>query len=789
MSNDHELDAEPLLSQDYDTPIYHLIHQIRQVRPDTPLSYEDLTGAELTYAFVKPLEEKYAKLENKATVFCFLLNRVYFIRDPNFATASLNRSRAVLCEILATRTIRQWSNLIELANVLITSWVVYEGCSEEIIAKGRELQNDFDPMEKVGNAMEMAIISDAKLFVKSAPCQKVIDAIWSGKIVYTAESSRSLIRDAYKRSPIHYYDPRKAPLLDHYRLKIPAIRSVLEYGNFLVLFVLFVITLEFYDPDNINTHEKIFMVYASGFVLEKLAAVQEHGLRVYIHGTWNGFDVAFILIFIPYITLRLFGVVEDARWARVAGMDCLALAACLLFPRLAFVTLSNNLLVLAFRAMFTEFFMLMGIAVFCFTGFLYTLWTLSRGTFAYSPGRIAWWMLDLYFGLDATGFEKSTTFHPIFGPVLMVTFACLSNTLLLTVLVSILSHTFSTLSADAEAEVKFRRAVATIEGVKADVLFSYLPPMNLLAFAIMFPASYILSPRWFHKVNVFMIRVCAAPVLLAITFYERETANLPGTTFSDRVHLATDRLFDSLPRRFRRMTFFEGLAGNGPDIDAVFQIADEIGQSALEMDDGSQHSEFVVQPPSDPVPQQRPRERSFSGQGHLSASAPGQPIQVKSNASEAGTDYSRSRRRSALLSIDTFSPAPQQSPLAQIYQPVIFPDDQNGDEIGFPLGSPTNLVPRRRITSLTRARRPSIEPHQHVPHPARAGGPPPADHMAMPIPPMTVPERAEEEQSFDVGSPADMVEMSRRLVAMEEKQTRIENLLIQLAGEMRKQNK
>jgi hypothetical protein len=108
---------------------------------------------------------------------------------------------------LATRTIRQWDNLIELANVLITSWVVYEGCSEDVIAKGREIQNDFNPMEKVGNAIEMAIISDAKLFVKSPPCQKVIDAIWSGKIVYTAESSRSLLRDAYKRSPIHYYDP------------------------------------------------------------------------------------------------------------------------------------------------------------------------------------------------------------------------------------------------------------------------------------------------------------------------------------------------------------------------------------------------------------------------------------------------------------------------------------------------------------------------------------------------------------------------------------------------------
>jgi len=61
-------------------------------------------------------------------------------------------------------------------------------------------------------------------------------------------------------------------------------------------------------------------------------------------------------------------------------------------------------------------------------------------------------MLDLYFGLDASGFEKSSVpphlrmhhdtmltvstlaakFHDYLGPIIMVTYACLSNTLLLT---------------------------------------------------------------------------------------------------------------------------------------------------------------------------------------------------------------------------------------------------------------------------------------------------------------------------------------------------------------------
>ncbi len=80
-------------------------------------------------------------------------------------------------------------------------------------------------------------------------------------------------------------------------LKVPAIRSVLEYlkyvvrpfafllvydvGNnsFLILFLLFVIAVELNEMDRINAWEVMFMVYSLGFSLEKVAAMQEHGIR------------------------------------------------------------------------------------------------------------------------------------------------------------------------------------------------------------------------------------------------------------------------------------------------------------------------------------------------------------------------------------------------------------------------------------------------------------------------------------------------------------------------------
>jgi len=50
----------------------------------------------------------------------------------------------------------------------------------------------------------------------------------------------------------------------------------------------------------------------------------------------------------------------------------------------------------------------------------------------------------------------------------MVIYACLSSTLLLTVLVSILGHTFNAINNDAIAEQMYRKAVSTFQGVKSD---------------------------------------------------------------------------------------------------------------------------------------------------------------------------------------------------------------------------------------------------------------------------------------------------------------------------------
>ena len=57
--------------------------------------------------------------------------------------------------------------------------------------------------------------------------------------------------------------------------------------------------------------------------------------------------------------------------------------------------------------------------------------------------------------------------------------------------------------------------------------------MNILAFGIMYPASFILSPRWFHKLNVFMIRFGYSQPASTYLTNLPEYALLPSCSASD----------------------------------------------------------------------------------------------------------------------------------------------------------------------------------------------------------------------------------------------------------------
>jgi hypothetical protein len=486
---------------------------------------------------VKPLVGRLYDDDDVSLVYCLLVNRMQFLREQSFQHhhQSVNMSRAILCELVAVKILRRFDEdttgrpgLLLLANVLVAPFQPFQNAPPEVCPDRHSwrYQNQGGYEGKL-TSLEVAIISESKLFLSSSACQKVIDAVYHGRVVYTPTAFLDLIPDHYKHKPISLYDPRKAPLLNQYRLIVPRTRNLIEVGQFSVLLGLYCLCMMKRTTYTLTSYELCFMVYAAGWVLDEIASMLEHGWHVHTQELWAFLDITFCVIYIAYLSVRFHGWTTGNPELGKQAIDILALASPILFPRLAFNLMPENMLFISLRAMMKEFTGLSLIAVWCFGGFLLALKWLAMGNskvdFETSPDpiTISKWMLWIWFGLDGTGIQQAPRFHAVFGPTLMVIYAFLGNTLFLTVLVSILSNTFSKIAADATAEIQFRRAVLTFESVKSDALFAYRPPLNLVAFFFLLPLKFMVSPRWFHKINITLVRLHNFPLLLLIALYER----------------------------------------------------------------------------------------------------------------------------------------------------------------------------------------------------------------------------------------------------------------------------
>lgn len=411
-----------------------------------------------------------------------------------------------------------------MANVLIAGFEPFQNAPPEVLqgndAARNWIRRSRDDYKHRAPALEIAIISESKTLLGSSACSRVVDAIYTGRLIYTPYSFIDILPDHYKHKPISLYNPAKAPLLNQYRLIVPRISNILDVCQFLVLLFLYVLVMVDERYATFTGYELCFCVYTLGWSIHEFATILEHGWKVYTQNLWSFLDASFAIIYVVYFFVRIYGIAAgDLRVCRTA-LEILATGAPVLIPRLAFNLMSENMLFVSLRDMMADFTVLSLLAIWCFGGFLFSMVWLGDGT--HRPITVSKWMLYVWFGLDGTGIQKSLDFHWLLGPILMVMFAFLGNTLFLTILVSMLSNTFSNIVQNANAEIQFRRAVLTLEGVKSDAIFAYQPPLNVLAVIILLPLKLMVSPRWFHKVNVTAVRTLNAPILLLIGWYDRK---------------------------------------------------------------------------------------------------------------------------------------------------------------------------------------------------------------------------------------------------------------------------
>ncbi|KAG5933701.1 hypothetical protein E4U53_000896 [Claviceps sorghi] len=510
-------------------PVYTNIHRIRRditsVVEDY-LSLEQLRDVRINVTVVRPLVDKLYELNDISIIYCLLVNRAQFLQEESYSSTrhNVNWTRATLCELIATRILRRFGDdhegtdgLLLLAHILVAGFEPFQN-APDYIREEAEAKTSWT-FHRTLPSLEVAILTESKHFLSSSTCHHVVSAIYQGRIIYTPSTFWDIIPDHYKLRPISLYDPRESPLLNQYRLIVPRNRNILEQIQFAILLALYMGVMLVRKEDRLTALEAAFAVYAFGWGLDQFATILAHGWGVYTQNLWSFLDVTFVFIYSIYLALRLYGLRMGLARPGQQAFDVLALAAPALIPRVAFTLLSDNLIFLCLRSMMVDFFFLTALSAWCFLGFLLALLWLGEG--AHHVVTISKWMIYIWFGLDGTGIQRSTEFHWLLGPSLMVAFAFLGNTLFLTLLVSTLSNTFSNIAANATSEIQYRRAVLTLEGVKADAVFAYQPPFNLVAVFFLLPLKFVVSPRWFHKIHVAMVRLVNLPLLLVIAVAER----------------------------------------------------------------------------------------------------------------------------------------------------------------------------------------------------------------------------------------------------------------------------
>jgi hypothetical protein len=214
-------------------------------------------------------------------VYCLLVNKNQFQREQVALPhkQSICTTRAHLCEIVANRVLRRFhedhdgtEGLLLLSRILVGAFDPFQGAPEEVL---RDINRfSWVVQTRTGSqrrlpALEIAIISESKTFLSSSACQKVVSAIYEGRVIYTPTAFIDILPDHYKNKPISLYNPHEAPLFNQYRLIVPRTRNYLEVFQFLILLGLYLSVMTNRDPSTFGGIEAIFIIYTLGWTLDQ----------------------------------------------------------------------------------------------------------------------------------------------------------------------------------------------------------------------------------------------------------------------------------------------------------------------------------------------------------------------------------------------------------------------------------------------------------------------------------------------------------------------------------------
>lgn len=254
---------------------------------------------------------------------------------------ALCSTRSAVCELLCIDLSSNYSKpeqAFQLVRLLTISYHPFMGASVDMF-EDQPTSEEMGELLRLGddnpaNALEMAILSESKNFLATPLLQNILGAIYDGDITYLPLAhGNAIIADEYKSQGAEIYDPCTRPILDHYALRIPKVRAVLETANFLIMLLLFVAFHATQDQLGISPQELVFNIWTLGFALDEFA---QHRNGNYFADVWNALDFAYLLVWVAYLGLRGHGLITGTTSSSWLALDTLSVGSIVLLPRSAF---------------------------------------------------------------------------------------------------------------------------------------------------------------------------------------------------------------------------------------------------------------------------------------------------------------------------------------------------------------------------------------------------------------------------------------------------------------------
>ncbi|KAF2816252.1 uncharacterized protein BDZ99DRAFT_484915 [Mytilinidion resinicola] len=394
-------------------------------------------------------------------------------------------------------------------------------------AQGDEFTNQFVNL----SALEIAAVSGSKKFLSQRVIQRIIDGIWRGDIVFWETLRFDSVKEAKR------YNRRRAD--PFCRLRVPRYLKTFETLFFATFLLLYYAVLVQRSYTHITPAEILLYIWIAGFAYDEFGEIQDAGqTSFYTTDFWFVWDLGIVAFGAAFLVLRIVGLSIHSSDLVDMAFDILALEALLLIPRI-FSLLSLNpyfgTLIPCLKEMTKDFCKFLSLVVILYLGFLTTFTLLARDQI--KPNEMSWILIKVFFGSSYLGFDVAQEISPLFGPPVMLIFVALTNILLITSLISLLSNSLTKVLDHARDEYLYIYSVYVLEASTSNRLTYYLPPLNLIALLLR-PLRLVLPAERLRSARIVLLKGTHFPFVAAIWAYEHgqdywmSRAQAPSTSLS-----------------------------------------------------------------------------------------------------------------------------------------------------------------------------------------------------------------------------------------------------------------